>query len=225
MTTMADSQIDLFSSYPEWTAFLAHEHGFQEEAHHREIATRLDLVCRGEIERLMILMPPGAQMSTYVSHWFPAWYLRHGNVHNSVQIAARTLLSEQHSRLAQEIAVKYAGAPPPRQLGFWDLGAAAACHHRGMDGIFLGLRADLALIEQPYNSYLEAQSAAFRDAVYAWYREVLCCRLLPGARIVLAMSRHHEDDLSGHLLREEHGQWSVLTIPESALAHYGLSAT
>jgi hypothetical protein len=44
-------------------------------AHHRRIADRLEAVERGEIDRLMIFMPPRHGKSELASRRFPAWYL------------------------------------------------------------------------------------------------------------------------------------------------------
>ena len=48
---------------------------FTPAAHHRLLIEKLEAVGRGEIDRLMICMPPGAGKSTYCSFLFPTWYL------------------------------------------------------------------------------------------------------------------------------------------------------
>src|ERR1700753_4089106 len=49
--------------------------GYRDAAHHRLIARKLEAVERGEIQRLMIKMPPRHGKSMLASEFFPAWYL------------------------------------------------------------------------------------------------------------------------------------------------------
>src|SRR6185312_57074 len=44
-------------------------------AHHRLLLSHLEAVERGDIQRLMIFMPPGSAKSTYASVLFPQWFL------------------------------------------------------------------------------------------------------------------------------------------------------
>ena len=44
--------------------------------HHRFLLRHLDSICRGETDRLMVLMPPGSAKSTYVSILYTPWWFR-----------------------------------------------------------------------------------------------------------------------------------------------------
>ena len=54
---------------------IAEFHGYMPAEHHRQIAAKLEAVERGEIDRLMIFMPPRHGKSMLASEFFPAWYL------------------------------------------------------------------------------------------------------------------------------------------------------
>jgi predicted phage terminase large subunit-like protein len=71
------------------------------------------------------------------------------------------------------------------------------------------------VIDDPVKSHLEADSGAARDALWAWYRSDLLTRLKPRGRIVLVMTRWHEDDLGGRLLQAGDG-WRVIRLPALA---------
>ena len=43
--------------------------------HHHRVCAELEALTRRAITRLMILAPPGAAKSTYVSRCYPAWFL------------------------------------------------------------------------------------------------------------------------------------------------------
>src|SRR3990167_9107629 len=49
--------------------------GYETAGHHRKIADHLEAVERGEIDRLMIFMPPRHGKSELASKRFPAWCL------------------------------------------------------------------------------------------------------------------------------------------------------
>src|SRR5688572_4727223 len=49
--------------------------GYERAGHHLMIAEKLEAVERGEIDRLMIFMPPRHGKSELASRRFPAWYL------------------------------------------------------------------------------------------------------------------------------------------------------
>jgi predicted phage terminase large subunit-like protein len=87
----------------------------------------------------------------------------------------------------------------------------------GVRGAMVGRRADLVIIDDPIKSNAEADSPVQRDRVWDWFRSDLTPRLKPKARIVLIMTRWHEDDLCGRLLnRQDSGEWRCLTIPALA---------
>lgn len=55
------------SSLLYWAICALADDGEQPAAHHRLLLAELAALSRGEIDRLMVLMPPGAAKSTYVS--------------------------------------------------------------------------------------------------------------------------------------------------------------
>jgi predicted phage terminase large subunit-like protein len=73
----------------------------------------------------------------------------------------------------------------------------------------------LLIIDDPVASKEQADSEVSRSRVWNWYRTDAYSRLQPGGRVILVMTRWHEDDLGGRLLREmEQGgdQWDILKL-------------
>ena len=58
-------------SLAEWARYC----GFEPAPHHQLIIRELEAVSRGELDNLLIFMPPGSAKSTYVSVLFPSWHL------------------------------------------------------------------------------------------------------------------------------------------------------
>jgi len=192
-------------------------------AHHLRLLAELERLEAGEIDRLMVLMPPGSAKSTYVSVLFPAWWL-HRRRGNAVIAACHTAdLAEHFGRQVRRLvtdhgqALGYGLAPGDRAAGRWSTTDGGTYFATGVRGPLTGRRADLVVIDDPIKSHAEADSAIFRDYTWNWFRSDLVTRLRPGAPIVLVMTRWHPDDLGGRLL-EADGGWTVLRLPALAEA-------
>jgi predicted phage terminase large subunit-like protein len=82
-------------------------------------------------------------------------------------------------------------------------------------GVLTGRGADAILIDDPLKPE-EAMSKAARERANAWFDNTLYSRLNDKARgaIVIIMQRLHEDDLVGHVRRQE--DWELLSFPAIA---------
>lgn len=75
------------------------------------------------------------------------------------------------------------------------------------------------IIDDPVKSREEAESEAYRDRCWGWYRDDLWTRQEPGASIVLIQTRWHEDDLAGRVLKDMKSggeQWEIVNLPALA---------
>jgi hypothetical protein len=153
----------------------------------------------------MVQMQPGSAKSTYGSILFPAYFLA---LHKNKQIIATAhtaSLADYFARHVRNTFVEYtyflgikisAESCASARIFLQEDGE---CFAAGVRGPITGRRADSVIIGDPVKSWAEAESQTFRDALYDWYRAELSARLKPGGRIVLIMTRWHEDDLAGRL--------------------------
>jgi len=190
--------------------------------HHRRLMKALDAMSRGEMDRLMVLMPPGSAKSTYVSVLFPAWYLaRHPRTALIMACHTDSLASHFGRRtraLVQEhsATLNYRLATDERAASCWRTSQGGEYFGVGIRGPIAGRRADLAIIDDPIKSWAEADSPMSREHAWEWYRTDLLPRLKPRGRVVLVMTRWHQDDLGGRILEMEPG-WTVLRLPALAV--------
>jgi len=191
--------------------------GQKPAAHHRLLIRELAAVAAGETRRLMIFMPPGSAKSTYASDLFPAWYLAQGQGLNIITASNTADLAKSFSRRVRG-RVRNHG----RLLGYglvreaeelWDTDNGGQYRAAGAGGTITGLRADLAVIDDPIKGREEADSETRREKVWEWFNDDLQTRLKPGAAIVLVQTRWHEDDLAGRLLAHEGSAWRTLVVP------------
>lgn len=191
---------------------------------HRILINALERVERGECKRLMVFMPPRVGKSEAVSINFPSWFLGRNPELRVILASYGASLADTASRKARNMLDAYGPgvfgvgvARDSKAVDNWNIeghrGGLAAV---GVDGPATGKGADLAIIDDPIKDEKEALSEVVRESVRGWYRTVLRTRLHPGGRIVLLMTRWHEDDLAGWLLEQakQGGEkWEVITIP------------
>lgn len=85
----------------------------------------------------------------------------------------------------------------------------------GVGSAIQGYRADIALIDDPVSGRADADSPVEREKAWNWYVVDLISRAKPNAKVILIMTRWHEDDIGGRLL-ENPDEWRVLKVPAVA---------
>lgn len=81
----------------------------------------------------------------------------------------------------------------------------------GVGGSLTGTPVDIGIIDDPFKDREEAMSVRIRDKVHSWYTDVFKTRLHNDSQQLLIMTRWHEDDLAGRILRDEN-DWEVVTF-------------
>lgn len=207
-----------------WAEEALRDAGQQPAAHHLLLLNELERVARGQTDRLMVLMPPGSAKSTYASVIFPAWWFTQHPV-SSVICASHSLHLAQHfSRRVRNLILSrrhdlgYSVSNDQRMQDAWTTTTGGEYLAVGVRGAVAGRRADLVLIDDPVKSRADAESLRAREHVWEWYRSDITTRLRPGGRIVLIMTRWHQDDLGGRLLEAAQDEWNVLRLPALAEA-------
>jgi predicted phage terminase large subunit-like protein len=199
--------------------------GFEPAAHHKLLIGELEKVARGEIDRLLICMPPGAAKSTYASVLFPAWFLANHPAAAIIAASHTTELSERWGRRVRNLVIENAPTldialvSDSAAAGRWELTTGGSYLAAGVGQAILGYRADLVVIDDPIRSREDAASETIRRSTWEWFSADLKTRLKPGGRVILIQTRWHEDDLAGRVLAEmEKGgdEWHSLILPAVA---------
>ncbi|MDR3449529.1 MAG: terminase family protein [Alphaproteobacteria bacterium] len=201
--------------------------GFSPARHHRLLIRELEAVSDGDVDRLMVLMPPGSAKSTYVSELFPPWLLSRKPRSTIIAASHTGELAERFGRKVRNRIIEHGDllgfglASDRKAAGQWETSEGGEYFAAGVGGAVTGRRSDLGIIDDPVKSREEAESPTIREKVWDWYRSDFYTRLKPGAAIVLVMTRWHEEDLGGKLLDEMSNggdQWRVLKLPALANA-------
>lgn len=200
--------------------------GYVPATHHKLLLHKLEAVERGDIKRLMVCMPPGSAKSSYASVVFPAWAIGRNPKLQIIAASHTAELAEKFGRRVRNLVSSpeyqriFGGtaelSDDSQAAGRWAMKQGGEYYAVGVGGNVTGTRADVCVIDDPVRSREDADSQTVRDKTWEWYKADLFTRLKPGGRIVLIMTRWHEDDLAGRLLadaREGGEQWELLSLP------------
>lgn len=197
---------------------------YRTAAHHRIIAGQLERIERGEIDRLMLLVPPRHGKSELASIRMPAWYLGRQPHKQFLSVSATADLAADFGRSVRNTI----GSPEYRAIfdtrlsedsqakGKWHTSEGGIYYSLGIGGSVLGRGGDVLLIDDPFGSMKDAQSELERKNVWDWYTGTAYNRLMPGGAVVVINHRMHEDDLCGRLLAQQAAggdTWEVVELP------------
>lgn len=141
------------------------------------------------------------------SRWTPAWAVckhrtRVGLASYEADFAA------MHGRRAREIVNDHGHLfgvkidDSSRAAFRWDvIGSDAGMWTAGAGGPIIGKGFGLGVVDDPIKNAEEAESAVIRDKLWDWWQRVFLTRREPRAKMLLIMSRWHDDDPIGRLLR------------------------
>jgi predicted phage terminase large subunit-like protein len=193
-------------------------------AHHRLLINHLEAVERGDIDKLMVWMPPGSAKSTYTSVLFPPWFMGRNSKLPVLGVSNTTELAERFSRRARNLTASplyrnvfgFGCSEDTKSAGSWENEQGGEFFAAGIGSAIAGRRAKLGLIDDPIKSREEADSERIRQKHWDWYLNDFLTRLMPGSAQIVIQTRWHEDDLSGRILEREAGQWTVIKLPMEA---------
>lgn len=201
------------------------------------VPTHLELLCReldkvekGKTKRLMVFMPPRHGKSETTSRKFPAYYLGKNPDHNVILASYGYLLAKSFSKASRDLmeSRKYRAVFPirmaedARSVNDWDIqGYKGGMLAAGVGGATTGYGANLFVIDDPIKNKEEAESEVIREKHWDWYRSVVLTRLEPDARLIVMLTRWHQQDLAGKILAQakEDGDlddWRVINLPAIA---------
>lgn len=207
------------SSFLAWCIEALKPLGRTPAPHHRFVINELQGVADGKYQRLLIAMPPGSAKSFYAK-LFVAWIMARGGL-NIIGASHTGDYADKISRETQDIIREHSAVLGYRlrrdAVDNWTTDNRGEYKATGIGGSIAGFRADLAVIDDPVRGRQQADSETYRELAWNWYNADLRSRAKPGLKIVLIMTRWHEDDLGGRLLETQTDQWRVVKIPAQAI--------
>ena len=198
------------------------------------LSESLEAIERGELKRLIVLMPPRHGKSELISLRFPCWYLAKHPLDYVVQAGYAESIALTHSRQARDIfilpemrrlfpsiyyrperAAQEVIIPERQAAHEWGTKQGGSYYAVGIGGGLTGRGFNVGIIDDPVKDEEEAASQTIREKVWDWYQKVFRTRAEPNAAIVVVMTRWHQEDLVGRLLDQarenpDADQWEIL---------------
>jgi hypothetical protein len=181
---------------------------------HAEIARQLEQgykrLERGENVRLMIFMPPRHGKSDTATQKFPSWVLGKrpewpimvssysDELATDFGMLTRTIM--QTDEYAAMFDTKLRG--DAKAKGKWITDSGGSYTAVGVGGALTGRGFKIGIIDDPFKNREEADSPVVRESRYNWYRSTFYTRQEGASMIVFILTRWHDDDLAGRVLRD-----------------------
>ena len=222
-------------AYADFSYFMDYDSQYQDKPgkHLDALDRALQDVSEGKIRRLIVTMPPRHGKSERVSKKFPAWHVGR-NPDDEIILASYSIdLARDHSRIARNTLESRQDVfgitldPDRKSAESWGVaGHRGGVVAAGVGGPITGRGAKIAIVDDPVKNAEEANSEVMREKIWEWYQSTLYTRLTPDGRIIIVMTRWHEDDLVGRLLKKEREEiaegthmgerWTVINFPAIA---------
>ena len=190
---------------------------------HAAVIEQLQRVIDGEINRLILQVPPRHGKSLLASQLLPAAYLL-AHPDRYVGISSYSAeLAEGFSRKARDYYRDGGGLlnESSKAVNAWGTEAGGGLWAAGVGGAVTGRSGHLLIIDDPVKNREDAESARMMEKLNDWYTSTLYTRLEPhvGA-IVVIQTRWSENDMIGQLLENEsqvsekgRENWTIVDLP------------
>ena len=200
---------------------------FVVEEVHVLIAAHFEMLREGDIDRLMINMPPRTGKSLTTSELLPAWWEGHFPSDKILHTSYASTLVERFGRKIRNLLIdrdyqsifpKTILSKDSRASAQWSTTLGGEYNAVGVGGGVAGKGGNLLIIDDPVSEQ-DMFSKTTHQGVYEWYGSGFYSRRQPDRnRILLTMTRWRTDDLCGRLLADavtkpEADQWVTLKIP------------
>jgi predicted phage terminase large subunit-like protein len=172
----------------------------------------LEAVTRGEINRLLINVPPGSMKSLLLNVFWPAWEWTAAGKPGMryISFSYASYLTERDNQRLLDLITDY------RFKEVWTLDLVERGKTKittdkkgwkfasSVRGVGTGERANRLLLDDPHN-IKEGESETVRVETVRWFNEAMRNRLNDVVTdcIIIIMQRVHEDDVSGSVLAEK----------------------
>ena len=169
---------------------------------------------------LILSIPPQHGKSMSVTEALPSWYLGRNNRSRVIEISYSETFAQKFGRKnkqkIQEFGEELFGirlAESPNTSTEFELSNnVGGMISRGVLSGVTGNACNLMIIDDPVKTRQEADSEMYRERVWDEWQNSFKTRLAAGAKVILIMTRWHEDDLAGRMIKHEKNV-TVINLP------------
>jgi predicted phage terminase large subunit-like protein len=159
---------------------------------------------------LILQLPPQHGKSMSTTETLPSWYLGKYPENRVIQASYNEETAERFCRRNKEKIKQFGKAlfnieisNVDRSTEFELTNNVGRMISRGIMSGITSNPANLIIIDDPIKNRLEADSETFRERLWEEWQNTIKTRLSANAKVIVIMTRWHEDDLAGRILLNE----------------------
>lgn len=193
---------------------IAIDKSYRLEWFHEEIANKLqqgyERLMNGENVRLMIFMPPRHGKSDQATQKFPSWVFGKNPIipvmvssysdelATDFGLGTRSIMQSDEYKLMYKTRLRI----DAKAKGKWVTEDGGSYTAVGVGGALTGRGFKIGIVDDPFKNREEADSETIRESRYKWYQSTFSTREEGNSMIIFILTRWHDDDLAGRLLRD-----------------------
>jgi phage terminase large subunit-like protein len=167
-------------------------------------------------EGVILMVPPGSAKSTIASVVAPSYLMGRWPGTDVIGLSYGADLARRFGRRVRHICrspefqatFQHKGEPVTvtldnQAVDSWSLTNGSTYRATGILGGVTGNRADVAIVDDPIAGREEAESEVIRDKTNEAMKDDVMTRLKPFGKVIMILTRWHEDDPAGHVLGED----------------------
>ncbi len=191
--------------------------------HFELINSKLLQILDGGTNKMIVNLPPRHGKSELISFYFLVWYSFIYPYNNLIFVSYNQGIAKYFGNkvinLIEEKGSKYGVILNKRSKSSKEFVIdkyGGTYSFTGIGGTLTGKGANLIVIDDPIKNNQDAFSKTKRENLWDWYQSTLFTRLEPNSKLLLVMTRWHQDDICGRLLEKMEKQpqnWDLLKLP------------
>ena len=197
---------------------------YTEAPHIKELAKKLEELCRGEFDNLCVAMPPRHSKSSMVTLAFPLWLILNDPSLNILIVNAELSLSEKFGIDLRDYLDDFS-----IQTGIYVSDVKHSSTHLkfedeygnlykgsiklvGASGGITGQDADYLIIDDPYKGFEDITPGLLNKKI-EWFKTKIIQRREPQTKLIICHTRWNTNDLQGYLKETSPDKYEFLEFP------------
>ena len=171
-------------------------------------------------EILILNTPPQHGKSTTITATLPSWYLMRHPDNKVITVSYGDSLAQRFGKQNLDKVKTYGklfgvklDAKKANAQEFRIANHSGVMISAGYGSGLTGNPADLIIIDDPVKNRVEADSETDRNKKWSDYIDSIESRISAGGKVILIMTRWHEDDLAGRLMDRYADRTTVINLP------------
>lgn len=191
-----------------------------EAAHIKLLVEHLEMLERGDIKNLMVIMPPRHGKTLTATQLFPSWVAgRHSKdefimvSYNQTRIEESSIKVRDHMEAPTYPFTDVKVRQDARAVNLFRTTAGGKILATGVDGSLTGAGYTWGFLDDVQKDADDVGTMEKSDNLLRWYDEVFSTRAYPNARTLIINTLWTQRDMAYRIMEREPENWTILHLP------------